>query len=211
MFTSSFHPARSALRSVLPARSHARTGAELGVSTSESERSSLLLAISEGFQKLETVRKWIASRIDFDPLLLTTFGQRHIADNFWGYDELVVKDQYYVNQAQDALGDDVGPWDLSEEVTSRTYEWGAAIDIMYDAMTKYGRTPLTTQNGSPIQSTVAPQTTAGGGTAGGGGIKAGSNIDNEPPSAGIPIKDVLIYSGIGVVAVAAVLLVKRYT
>jgi hypothetical protein len=113
------------------------------------------------------VRKWIASRIDADPMLLRTFGQQYISDNFWGYDDIVVKDQYYVDKAQGDLSEgrgtyvdeDVQGWEIDDETLGRVDEWALAIDNMYQGMQEFGKTALTTTGGQTIPNSTAPTTT----------------------------------------------------
>lgn len=211
MFTSTFQPARK-LQGYRPVFS-APARPALGAAVSEAARTALLDKVQTGENRLAAVRKWIASRIDLDPMLLRTFGQQHVSDNFWGYSELVEKDQYYVDQAVQILNDDLSGWDVSEEISSRTDEWATAIDIMYGAMQQYGKTPLTTPAGAPIQNTVAPTT---GGTVppatptGGGKIPAGASVNTPPPSTGFPTKEVLLYGGIGLGALALIAIIKKY-
>jgi hypothetical protein len=195
-----------------PSSSPARLRRSLGAPVSESVRVAMLDKIQAGENRLAAVLKWVASRIDLDPMLLRTFGQQHISDNFWGYNELVEKDQYYVDQAVQILNDDLSGWDISEEISSRVGDWSAAIDIMYDAMQRYGKTPLTDAAGQPIQSTVAPA--AGGTTAvtttGSNKIPAGTDVNTEPPSAGISTQKVLLYGSIGVATIALIMIAKKF-
>jgi len=198
---SAFQPARQ-LGSLRPAPI-------LGTMLFAEERNTILSKIADGAERLTAVKKWIASRIDQDPMLLRTFGQQHIADNFWGYDELVDKDQWYVDQAVQILGEDLESWELDEETTSRIDEWATAIGIMQDAMNRYGQTPLTTQSGTVIPGTTAPPGGSIQPTSGGGRIQPGANVTDPSPSAGIKMKDVLIYGGLGLGAIALVLLIKN--
>lgn len=205
LFRTPFQPAR------LSGVSDGRPAASLGDMLFAQERNSLLSKIESGSQKLLAVKKWIASRIDADPMLLRTFGQQHISDNFWGYDELVDKDQYYVNVALDTLRDDLESWDLDGETLSRIDEWAAAIDIMYGAMNQYGKTPLTTVTGAVIPGTVAPPASAApAGVTGGGQIPAGSDVTTRPPSVGLSTKEILTYGGIGAGALVVIAALKKF-
>jgi len=179
----------------------------LGATVFADERNAILQKIKSGRDRMATVRKWIASRIDADPMLLRTFGQQYVSDNFWGYDDIVVKDQYYVDRAEGILSEDLESWDLDEETSARVDEWAAVIDIMYAAMQEYGRTPLTTTTGQTVPNTVAP---SGGArpASGGGRVAPGANVTTRPPSTGISTKDAITYGGIGLGAIALVLLLK---
>lgn len=184
----------------------------LGATIFADERNAILSKIKTGSDRMAQVRKWIASRIDADPMLLRTFGQQYIADNFWGYDDIVVKDQYYVDRAQGALregqgayvDEDVQAWELDEETLARVDEWALVIDNMYQGMQEFGKTPLTTTGGQVVPNTTAPGTILppASGTRAPGPTTA-------PPSKGIATKDLLTYGGIGLGAVALVLLLKN--
>jgi len=128
----------------------------LGDTVLQTERDALLQKIQVASDKMVAVRKWISSRINQDPMLLKTFGQQYISDNFWGYDDLVVKDQYYVDKAVEALRANANSWDIDGETLSYVDEWALVVGIMYDAMQEYGKTPLTAENGQPIAGTAAP-------------------------------------------------------
>lgn len=202
-FTSSFQPARN-LSGYRPI--YASPPVAMGESVFADQRNTILRKIEDGARKMVAVRKWIASRIDHDPMLRKTFGEKYISDNFWGYDDLVVKDQYYVDLALETLGPDLEMWDLDEETLARIDEWAAVIDIMYAAMNEYGKTPLTTAGGQVVpNTTVSPGGTTTP-TGGGGSIKPGTNVKDKPP--GISTKDVLTYGGIGLGAIALILLLK---
>jgi len=201
MFTSSFQPARHPVR-LRPA---------LGAAVSEPVRAAMLDKIQTGEIRMAAVRKWIASRIDLDPMLQRTFGQPHIVENFWGYGELVEKDQYYVDQAVQILNDDLSGWDISEAISSRVDEWAAVVDIMYAGMQEYGKTPLTTAGGVPIPNTTAPPT--GGtvpATTGGGSVPAGANLNIQPPSEGLSTQQIVIYGAAGVAVIAVIAIIKKY-
>lgn len=160
----------------------------MGVVLSRSQRDETLAKIAAGTQKLAQVRGWIASRIDQDPMLLRTFREKYISDNFWGYDDLVVKDQWYVDQTQAKLqSQDPAAWDLPEEHLARTDDWARAIDIMHGAMVEYG-------GATGMRPGAAPATT--------------TRITTPPPPAapaGISTSDLLIG---GAVAVGLGLLVS---
>jgi hypothetical protein len=206
LFRSTFQPARRIAGSFRPALVPASA---LGAAVFSDERNAILQRVVTGSERMVAIRKWIASRIDADPMLLRTFGQQYIADNFWGYDELVIKDQYYVDLALETLRADLEMWDLSEETAARIDEWYAVIDIMYAAMNEYGKTPLTTAAGTPIPNTTAPPGGTTQSTGGGGRVQPGTNVTNTPPSAGISTKTALLYGGIGLGAVVLALLIKN--
>lgn len=178
--------------------------ATMGATVFADERNAILSKIKTGTDRMAQVRKWIASRIDADPMLLRTFGQQYIADNFWGYDDIVVKDQYYVDRAQAILREDLESWELDEETLGRVDEWALVIDNMYQGMQEFGKTPLTTTGGQVVPNTTAP-----------GSIlppASGTRVPGPtaaPPSSGIPTKDLITYGGIGLGAVALVLLLKN--
>lgn len=114
-------------------------GAYLGELLDASGRSRVLAAISAGTQKMAEVRKWIASLIDRDPMLARTLRDQVVVDNFWAYDDLVVKSQWYVDQTAAQLSsDDPTKWDVSEENLGRTDDWVRSIDILHGAMREYG-------------------------------------------------------------------------
>jgi len=175
----------------------------LGDTVLQTERDAILQKIQVASDKMVAVRKWIASRIVQDPMLLKTFGQEYISDNFWGYDDLVVKDQYYVDKAVEALRANANSWDVDSETLSYVDEWVLVVNIMYDAMQEFGKTPLTAENGQPIAGTTAPAPVATPApkppvVTTPSGIAPGSAVTTTPPSTGIKTKDVLIYGGIGV-------------
>ena len=187
--------------------------AVLGNTVLADERNSILSKIKTGSDRMAQVRKWIASRIDADPMLLRTFGQQYISDNFWGYDDIVVKDQYYVDKVQGDLSEgrgtyvdeDVQGWEVDDETLGRVDEWALAIDNMYQGMQEFGKTPLTTTGGKPVPNSVAPGTTV---PPASGGKQPVTGPTSAPPSKGIPTKDLLTYGGIGLGAIALILLVK---
>lgn len=221
-FTSTFQPARrisSGFQPVLAYRTR-RSAApvmELGVTVFADQRNSMLTTIENGTKRLADVRKWIASRIDQDPMLLRTFGQQYIADNFWAYDDIATKDQYYVDQALQALTGDLEMYDLSDETIGRVDEWALVIDNMYGGMQEYGKTPLTNPStGAPVQGTTppatsvppasgsnpkAPLTTPPAGAA--AGAKGGTFL-------GMPSDKVLLYGGVGLGALILIGLIKKY-
>lgn len=195
-FTSTFRPA--GFRQVSLAGARRRPQVVLGTAVFADERNAILQKIRTGRDRMAQVRKWIATRIDADPMLLRTFGQQYIADNFWGFDDIVVKDQYYVDLAEGILREDLESWDLDEETLGRVDEWALVIDNMYAGMQEFGRVPLTTTTGQPLTGTVAPP----------GKIPAGATVTATPPSKGVTTKDALTYGGIGLGAVALILLIK---
>lgn len=195
-FTSTFRPA--GFRQVSLAGARRRPQVILGTMVLADERNAILQKIKTGRDRMVQVRKWIASRIDADPMLLRTFGQQYIADNFWGFDDIVVKDQYYVDRAEGILREDVESWDLDEETLGRVDEWALVIDNMYAGMQEFGKVPLTTTAGQPIAGTVAPP----------GKAPAGATVTATPPSKPIATKDLITYGGIGLGAVALILLLK---
>jgi hypothetical protein len=204
LFRSTFQPARRIAGGFRPAPTPV-----LGAAVFSDERNAILQRIVTGSERMVAIRKWIASRIDADPMLLRTFGQQYIADNFWGYDELVIKDQYYVDLALETLRTDLEMWDLDEETAARIDEWYAVIDIMYAAMNEYGKTPLITASGQTVPGTTAPPGGTTQPTGGGGRVQPGTNVTNTPPSAGISTKTALVYGGIGLGAVVLALLIKN--
>lgn len=134
----------------------------LGVQLSSEERATTLTKIAAGSQKMAQVRKWIASRIDQDPMLLRTFREKYISDNFWGYDDLVVKDQWYVDQTSKQLQSaNSQDWDVPEENLARTDEWAQVIDIMHAAMQEYGAA-LAPGARPPVPGAVATPPPSGG-------------------------------------------------
>lgn len=174
----------------------------LGDTFAQTQRDALLQKIQVASDKMVAVRKWISSRINQDPMLVKTFGQQYISDNFWGYDDLVVKDQYYVDQAIEALRGNGTSWEVDANTLDYVNEWATAIGIMYDGMQEFGKTPLTGENGQPIAGTTAPApvatpapTTPAVTTP--SGIAPGSTVTTPPPSTGIKTKDILLYGGIG--------------
>jgi hypothetical protein len=177
----------------------------LGDTVFADQRNAILSKIKTGTDRMAQVRKWIASRIDADPMLQRTFGQPYIADNFWAFDDIVVKDQYYVDRAQTILREDLESWDLDEETLARVDEWALVIDNMYQGMQEFGKTPLTTTGGQVIPNSVAP----GNVLPPASGAGAGASVRNTPPGTGIQTKDLLTYGGIGLGAVALVLLLKN--
>jgi len=184
----------------------------LGDVLSSDAKMKLQATIQAGTTKMAAVRAWIASRIDQDPMLRQTLtkgdsSQNFVVDNFWGYDDLVVKDQYYVDQAQAQLSQP-DP-DLSEDTLGRVDEWAKAIDIMYAAMLEYGgaavkalpvktgpaaitTTVVNPKTGMPVPSTIAP----------------GASVATPPPSSGISTNTLLIGGGIAAAALAIILAMK---
>lgn len=195
-FTSSFRPA--GFRQVAISGARRRPQAVLGAAVFADERNAILQKIKTGRDRMIQVRKWIASRIDADPMLLRTFGQEHISKNFWDFDDIVVQDQYYVDRAEGILLEDLEAWDLDEETLARVDEWALVIDNMYAGMQEFGKVALTTVTGQPIPGTVAPP----------GKAPAGASVTAGPPSKGITTKDALTYGGIGLGAIALILLLK---
>lgn len=131
--------------------------ARLGELLDASGRSRVLASISAGTQKMAEVRKWIASLIDRDPMLARTLRDPGIVDNFWAYDDLVVKSQWYVDQTAAQLSsDDPAKWDVSEENLGRTDDWVRSIDILHGAMREYGGNQPVGSSGI----TVAPSKTS---------------------------------------------------
>jgi hypothetical protein len=224
LFKSTFQPARRVSSGFQPALAGPRRPStpvvELGVNVFADQRNAILTKITNGNQRLLAVRQWIASRIDQDPMLLKTFGEKYISDNFWGYDDIVTKDQYYVDLASQALTGDLEMWDLDDETIGRVDEWAAVIDIMYAAMQEYGKTPLTTPAGTQVPNTVAPPPTAppASPTGSGGKVPAGSSVKTPPPAGaggaggmflGIPSKDALLYGGIGLGVIVLIAIAKK--
>lgn len=186
----------------------------MGATVLADERNAILAKIKTGTDRLAQVRKWIASRIDADPMLLRTFGQQYISDNFWGYDDIVTKDQYYVDKAQGDLSESRGTyvsedtqgWEIDDETLGRIDEWALVIDNMYQGMQEFGKTPLTTTGGKVLPNTTAPGNVLP--TASTGRVPV-TGPTTAPPSKGIPTKDLITYGGIGLGAVALVLLLKN--
>lgn len=195
-FTSTFRPAR--FRQVPLAGARRRPQIVLGLSVFADERNAILRKIQTGKERMAQVRKWIASRIDEDPMLLRTFGQEHISKNFWDFDDIVVKDQYYVDLAEGVLREELESWELDEETLARVDEWALVIDNMYAGMQEFGKVALTTVTGQPIPGTVAPP----------GKSPVGASVTAGLPSKGITTKDALTYGGIGLGAIALILLLK---
>jgi hypothetical protein len=197
----------------LSGRSSARR-VVLGATVLADERNAILSKIKNGTARMAQVRKWIASRIDADPMLLRTFGQQYISDNFWGYDDIVVKDQYYVDKAQGDLSEgrgtyvdeDVQGWEIDDETLGRVDEWALAIDNMYQGMQEFGKTALTTTGGQTIPNSTAPTTTV---PPSSGGKHPVTGPTASPPSQGIPTKDLLTYGGIGLGTIVLALLLKN--
>lgn len=227
-FRNTFQPARRISGGFQPAMVRAPYRpvtplATLGTEISYDERTSILDKIDNGNKRMAAVRKWIASRIDQDPMLRKTFGEQYISDNFWGYMDLIDKDQYYVNLITPQLAADLEMWDVDDNARSYVDEWAQVVDIAYSAMQEYGKVPLTTPGGATVPNTTPPSTTvppASGGTggkppAGGGKIPAGTSVKTPPPTGGtilgLPSKDVLLYGGIGLGAIALVAIIKKYT
>lgn len=130
--------------------------ARLGELLDASGRSRVLAAIAAGTQRMAEVRKWIASLIDRDPMLARTLRDQVVVDNFWAYDDLVVKSQWYVDQTAAQLSsDDPAQWDVPEENLARTDDWARSIDILHGAMREYGGNQPTGSSGI----TVAPKKT----------------------------------------------------
>lgn len=219
MFTSTFQPARRISSGFQPALAGPRRPStpvvELGVNVFADQRNAMLTKISNGTQRIAAVRKWIASRIDQDPMLRRTFGEQYISDNFWAYDDIVTKDQYYVDQASQALAGDLEMWDLSDETIGRVDEWALVIDGMYDGMQEYGKTPLT----SPTTGTQVPGTTPPAGNIPPAGTPGKAPLLTTPPPAGaggkggtflgIPSKDALLYGGIGLGVIVLIAIAKK--
>lgn len=211
-FKSTFQPALGGQRQVRLAvpvgrpQLFAPHRATMGEMILADQRNAILSKIKTGTDRLAQVRKWIASRIDADPMLLRTFGQQYISDNFWGYDDIAVKDQYYVDRAVGILREDLESWDLDEETLGRIDEWALVIDNMYQGMQEFGKTPLTTTGGQILPNTTAPGNVLPPAT---GGRVPG--VTTAPPSTtyGIQTKDLITYGGIGLGAVALVLLLKN--
>jgi len=195
-FTSTFRPA--GFRQVPLAGARRRPQVVLGTLVLADERNAILQKIKTGRDRMVQVRKWIASRIDADPMLLRTFGQQYIADNFWAFDDIVVKDQYYVDQAEGVLREELESWDLSDETLGRVDEWALVVDNMYAGMQEFGKVPLTTTTGQPLTGTVAPP----------GKAPPGATVTTGPSSKGITTKDAITYGGIGLGAIALILLLK---
>jgi hypothetical protein len=223
MFTSTFQPARripSGFQSVLAASSPRRAlaprvAAALGMNVFADQRNAILTKIQNGNQRLLAVRKWIASRIDQDPMLRRTFGQQYISDNFWAYDDIVTKDQYYVDLASQALAEDLEMWDLDDETIGRVDEWALVIDGMYDGMQEYGKIPLT----NPSTGAQVPGTTPPAGNIPPAGTAGKAPLMTTPPPTGaggkggtflgIPSKDALLYASLGIGAIALIVIIKK--
>jgi hypothetical protein len=168
-------------------------------------RAKLTASIAAGTKKLATVRSWIASRIDQDPMLLKTFREKYISDNFWGYDDMVTKDQYYVDLAtQKIASSDPINWDFSEEMLGRIDEWNKGIDIMYAAMQEYGG--LGTVTATPVK--AAPVVNPKTGIPVKSSIAPGATVKSAPPSSGISTNTLLVGGGIAAAALAVIMAMR---
>lgn len=165
------------------------TRLRLGVVVDKATRDQLLSKIKTGTTKLAAVRAWIETKIGADPGLALTFGQEHVASNFWGYMDLINRSQWAVDQAQAVLQGANG-WSLGEEEMLRTNDWVSAVDIVYDAVKQYGAVDPITLLPSPEPS---PEPSSG--------------IQTPPPSSGPSTATVLT---IGAVAVAVVGIVTAF-
>lgn len=173
----------------------------------EAAKNKLQAQISASSQKWAQVKAWIASRIDADPMLRKTLtkgdaSQNFVVDNFWGYDDLINKDQYYVDLAQRQLAAGQTP---SDDTVAYVDEWSKVIDIMYAAMQEYGgavRTPQPVTMGPP---TISPTT----GRPVPSSITPGSTIQTQPPSSGIANNTLLWAGGAALAAVALTALLMR--
>lgn len=159
----------------------------LGIKIDKVSRDQYLAKINAGTRKLATLRSWIAARIDADPMLQKTFkNDAVVIKNFWDFDDIVVKDQWYVDQASMALNkSDPSAWDLSDETMGRVDEWALVIDDMAQGMTMLSASPTGSVTSS---NTISPT---------GGVLPAGLPASlTTPKSSGLTGKDLLIGSGI---------------
>jgi hypothetical protein len=185
----------------------------------------MISKINAGNSKWAAVRAWIASRIDADPMLQKTLtggdsSQQYVVDNFWGYDDLINKDQYYADLAMRQIAAGQPP---SDDTAGRVDEWAKVIDIMTSVMQQYGGRPV----GTPLPVKMGPTTTTPSTTLGPINtttpraispttgkplpttIAPGATIQTPPPAstiAGIPTKTLLwggaaILAAIGIAAV----------
>lgn len=168
-------------------------------------RAKLSAIITKGNQKLAQVNAWIQTQYTKDPTLLATFKEQYVAENWRGYDDIVTKDQSYVDlAAQKIASQDPRNWDFSEDMIGRVQEWDQVIDIMVAGMQQYGGikatipnklaplTKITGVTGAPIQTRIAP----------------GATITTPPPAEGISPKTLLIGGGVLAAVVGLVLALK---
>lgn len=114
-------------------------GIRMGDPVSQVDRDGMLSIIKSGTARIAAVRKWIASKIDQDPMLARTFNDSVVQSNFWSFDDLVNSDQWAIDAAyQNLASSDPSAWDLSEDVVARVGDWGKAVDTMYAGMQQYG-------------------------------------------------------------------------
>jgi hypothetical protein len=169
----------------------------LGDPIDKATHDAILATISAGNVKIAAVRRWIASLIDKDPMLQRTITKGNsdnnfMVDNFWSYDDLVTKDQWYVDQATANLNNpNPSTWDLSQDTQGRVSDWGKAIDIMYAAMQEFGGAGAISATGVPNK--LAPVAGVGPFGPTGAILPTGPSVlATAPSSSGITTKDILI-------------------
>lgn len=158
----------------------------LGETLSRAQIDQYMSKITAGRQKLAQLRQWIASRINADPMLVRTFNDPVVQKNFWDFDDIVTKDQWYVDQTEDALRNPTSAdYDIPEENLARTDEWAQVIDNMIWGMNEYGKVPLT----SPVKP----------------GVKPGNPLLTPPESKILGVPQGQFVIGAGVVAIGGIL------
>lgn len=176
-------------------------------------RAKIQSIITSGKAKLAQVDAWIQTQYAKDPTLLATFKEEFVVDNWRGYDDIVTKDQYYVDlAAQKIASSDPINYDFTEETLSRIDEWAQVIDIMVAGMQQYGgvalkpTTPGIVKLGPTTTGIISPSTGAPVQTR----IAPGATLTTPPPTDGFGIspKTLLISGGVLAAVVGLVLALK---
>jgi hypothetical protein len=166
----------------------------LGETLSSAQIDQYTAKIANGRQKLAQLRKWIASRIDADPMLARTFNDAVVQKNFWDFDDIVTKDQWYVDQTEDALRNPPSAdYDIPTENLGRTDEWAQVIDNMVWGMNEYGKVPLTTTPITGVRPAIKP------------GAKPGNPLATVPETKILGVPQGQFVLGAGVVAIGGIL------
>lgn len=193
-FTSSFRPAGFRQVALMrPAMGFkVSRGATLGRSLSSAEIDAYTATIESGRKKLARINAWINSKRAAQPFGWTLFDDAQVQTNFYNWMDTMNSDQPAVDRVQAMIEDPVSAdYEIPDGDLDRVDEWALMVEYMTQAMQQYG---TGVKPGSIVGPT--PGRTPSGTTA------------TTPPSKGVTTKDALTYGGIGLGAIALILLLK---
>lgn len=177
--------------SMIPSRSFFG-GSELGRALTSAEIDDLTAKISAGRQKLARINAWIESKKAVQPFGWKLFDDEALEANFWNWSKTAASEEDSVARVwAEITNPTTVDYDVNQDDLILTKDWINMVNWMADAMERYG---------TSVKPGAITTTPPGGRTSPG--------TTTQKPSTGIPTKDLITYGGIGLGAIALILLLK---